>query len=161
MCVPYWWCTKHAQLIMGTWPIYKKTLPTTDLNNNIKKQLSFDKISPRDFFSFLFNLCLLIIGFDHFDDFLELFHILWKLFSLPSTWTCGHAFLKTVLKLMIYWNIIDLLMLRIITVAVLVILVEFRLNVVFCCNILWYTVATFSWFLRRVAAIGNIFRQRN
>ena len=24
MCVPYWWCTKHAQLIMGTWPIYKK-----------------------------------------------------------------------------------------------------------------------------------------
>ena len=32
MCVPYWWCTKHAQLIMGTWPIYKKTLPTTDLN---------------------------------------------------------------------------------------------------------------------------------
>ena len=53
---------------MGTWPIYKKTLPTTDLNNNIKKQLSFDKISPRDFFSLLFNLCLLIIGFDYFDD---------------------------------------------------------------------------------------------
>ena len=53
---------------MGTWPIYKKTLPTTDLNNNIKKQLSFDKISPCDFFSFLFNLCLLIIGFDYFDD---------------------------------------------------------------------------------------------
>ena len=53
---------------MGTWPIYKKTLPTTDLNNNIKKQLSFDKISPRDFFAFLFNLCLLIIGFDYFDD---------------------------------------------------------------------------------------------
>ena len=24
MCVPYWWCTKHAQLIMGIWPIYKK-----------------------------------------------------------------------------------------------------------------------------------------
>ena len=24
MWVPYWWCTKHAQLIMGTWPIYKK-----------------------------------------------------------------------------------------------------------------------------------------
>ena len=24
MCVPYWWCTKQAQLIMGTWPIYKK-----------------------------------------------------------------------------------------------------------------------------------------
>ena len=32
MCFPYWWCTKHAQLIMGTWPIYKKTLPTNDLN---------------------------------------------------------------------------------------------------------------------------------
>ena len=24
MCVPYWWCTKHAQLIIGTWLIYKK-----------------------------------------------------------------------------------------------------------------------------------------
>ena len=24
MCFPYWWCTKHAQLIMGTWPIYEK-----------------------------------------------------------------------------------------------------------------------------------------
>ena len=24
MCFPYWWCTKHAQLIMDTWPIYKK-----------------------------------------------------------------------------------------------------------------------------------------
>ena len=24
MCFLYWWCTKHAQLIMGTWPIYKK-----------------------------------------------------------------------------------------------------------------------------------------
>ena len=36
MCVPYWWCTKHAQLIMGTWPIYKKTLPTTDLNKKKK-----------------------------------------------------------------------------------------------------------------------------
>ena len=24
MCVHYWWCTEHAQLIMGTWPIYKK-----------------------------------------------------------------------------------------------------------------------------------------
>ena len=55
MCVPYWWCTKHAQLIMGTWSIYKKTLPTTDLN---KKTLSFDKISPRDFFFFpFFSIC--------------------------------------------------------------------------------------------------------
>ena len=35
----------------------QKTLPTTDLN---KKNLSFDKISPHDFyfFSFLFNLYL-------------------------------------------------------------------------------------------------------
>ena len=24
MCFLYWWCTKHAQLIMGTWPIYQK-----------------------------------------------------------------------------------------------------------------------------------------
>ena len=47
---------------MGTWPIYKKTLPTTDLNK--KKKLSFDKISPRDFyfFSFLFNLYLCNMG---------------------------------------------------------------------------------------------------
>ena len=26
MCSRYWWCTKHAQLIMGTWPIYKKKI---------------------------------------------------------------------------------------------------------------------------------------
>ena len=57
---------------------------------------------------------------------------------------------------MIFWNIVGLLMLRIIIVAVLGILVEFRLYVVFCWNIIWYTVATFSWFLRRVAAIGII-----
>ena len=43
---------------MGTWPIYKKTLPTNDLK---KQQLSFDKISPHDFyFSFLFNLYLFV-----------------------------------------------------------------------------------------------------
>ena len=55
MCFPYWWCTKHAQLIMGTWPIYKKTLPATDLNN---KKLSFDKISPHDFYFFpFFTIC--------------------------------------------------------------------------------------------------------
>ena len=59
MCVPYWWCTKHAQLIMGTWPIYKKHFLQLILT---KKKLSFDKISPRDFyfFSFLFNLYLLL-----------------------------------------------------------------------------------------------------
>ena len=46
---------KHAQLIMGTWPIYKKALPTIDLN---KKNLSFDKISPRDFyFCPFFSIC--------------------------------------------------------------------------------------------------------
>ena len=50
MCVPYWWCTKHAQLIMGNLADLQKTLPTTDLN---KKKLSFDKISPRDFYFFL------------------------------------------------------------------------------------------------------------
>ena len=42
----------HKTLIMGTWPIYKKTLPTTDLN---KKNLSFDKISPRDFYFFFLS----------------------------------------------------------------------------------------------------------
>ena len=35
MCSRYWWCTKHAQLIMGTWPIYKK------------------KYSPHDFYIFI------------------------------------------------------------------------------------------------------------
>ena len=50
MCVPYWWCTKHAQLIMGTWPIYKKHFLQLILT---KKKLSFDKISPRDFYFFL------------------------------------------------------------------------------------------------------------
>ena len=55
MCFPYWWCTKHAQLIMGTWPIYKKTLLTTDLNKN---KLSFYKISPHDFFFLsFFSIC--------------------------------------------------------------------------------------------------------
>ena len=34
MCFPYWWCTKHAHLIMGILPIHKKTLPTNDLNKN-------------------------------------------------------------------------------------------------------------------------------
>ena len=40
---------------MGTWPIYKKTLYTTDLNN---KKLSFDKIPPHDFYFFpFFSIC--------------------------------------------------------------------------------------------------------
>ena len=61
MCVPYWWCTKHAQLIMGTWPIYKKHFLQLILT---KKTLSFDKIYPRDLFvSFLFNLYLFTINF--------------------------------------------------------------------------------------------------
>ena len=33
---------------MGTWPIYKKTLFITD-----QKELSFDKISPDEFYFFL------------------------------------------------------------------------------------------------------------
>ena len=67
MCVPYWWCTKHAQLIMGTWPIYKKHFLQLILTKKNKKNLSFDKISPRDFyfFSFLFNLYLWSVGFSH------------------------------------------------------------------------------------------------
>ena len=35
ICLPYWWCTKHAQLIMGIWPIYKNTLLITDLNKKL------------------------------------------------------------------------------------------------------------------------------
>ena len=55
MCVPYWWCTKHAQLIMGTWPIYKKHFLQLILT---KKPLSFDKIYPRDFYFFpFFSIC--------------------------------------------------------------------------------------------------------
>ena len=43
---------------MGTWPIYKKHFLQLILTK--EKNLSFDKISPRDFyfFSFLFNLHL-------------------------------------------------------------------------------------------------------
>ena len=53
MCFPYLWCTQHAQLIIGTWPIYKKTLPTTDLN---KKNFHWIKYLLTTLFSFLFNL---------------------------------------------------------------------------------------------------------
>ena len=57
MCVPYWWCTKHAQLIMGTWPIYKKHFLQLILTKK-KQQLLFDKISPRDFYFFpFFSIC--------------------------------------------------------------------------------------------------------
>ena len=62
MCFPYWWCTKHVQLIMGTWPIYKKrkkTLLTTDLN---KSKRSFDKISPHDFYFFLSFQSVLVLN---------------------------------------------------------------------------------------------------
>ena len=98
--------------------------------------------------------------------YLELFHILWNLFFF-TIWLehvvthCQAKSLKTVLRLMIFWNIIGLSMLRIIAVAGLAFLVEFRLYVVFCWNSLWYTVAAFSWFLRMVATIGIIFGQRN
>ena len=57
MCVPYWWCTKHAQLIMGTWPIYKKHFLQLILPPP-QKNLSFDNISPRDFYFFpFFSIC--------------------------------------------------------------------------------------------------------
>ena len=61
---------------MGTWPIYKKTLPTTDLYNKKtpKKPLSFEKISPRDFyfFSFLFNLYLSAVPLSYNTNIFEL-----------------------------------------------------------------------------------------
>ena len=54
---------------MGTWPIYKKTLPTIDLN---KKKLSFDKISPHDFYVFpFFSICtcfILLLGMETESD---------------------------------------------------------------------------------------------
>ena len=54
-CVSPWWCTKHAQLIMGTWPIYKKHFLQLILT---KRKLSFDKISPSDFYFFpFFSIC--------------------------------------------------------------------------------------------------------
>ena len=52
---------------MGTWPIYKKTLPTTDLNNNIKNNFHLIKYIPATFF-LSFQSVLVIIGFDYFDD---------------------------------------------------------------------------------------------
>ena len=73
----------------------------------------------------------LIIGFGYFDGLFETFPYLWKLFFF-TIWL-EHVVihfvaksLKTVLKLMIFWNIIGLLMLRIINVAVMAIWVEFR-----------------------------------
>ena len=104
----------------------------------------------------------LIIGLTYFDGLFgtfpyfvkSIFFTIWLEHVVTHCWAKS---LKTVLKLMIFWNIIGLSMLRIIAVAVLAILVELRLYVVFCWNILWYTVATFSWFLRRVAAIGDYF----
>ena len=58
MCFPYWWCTKHAQLIMATWPIYKQN---TSYNwSKQKKTFHLIKYLLRTFiFSFLFNLYLL------------------------------------------------------------------------------------------------------
>ena len=49
MYFPYWWCTKHAQLVMGTWPIYKKHF----VQRILTKKKKFDKISPHDFYFFL------------------------------------------------------------------------------------------------------------
>ena len=60
MCVPYWWCTKHAQLIMGTWPIYKKHFLQLILT---KKTFHLIKYLLATFiFSFLFNLYLLTMS---------------------------------------------------------------------------------------------------
>ena len=106
----------------------------------------------------------LVIGFNYFDGLFGTFIYFVKIIFF-TIWLehvvmhCWAKSLKTVLRLMIFWNVVGLSMLRIITVAVLAIWMEFRLCVVFCWNIIWYTVATFSWFLRRVAAIGIILGQ--
>ena len=56
MSFPYWWCTKHAQLIMGTWLIYKKN---TSYNWSKQKNFHLIKYLLTTFiFSFLFNLYL-------------------------------------------------------------------------------------------------------
>ena len=60
MCVPYWWCTKHAQLIMGTWPIYKKhflQLIFTKKNFHLIKYLLATFIFVLSFQSVLVVLC--------------------------------------------------------------------------------------------------------
>ena len=74
--VCYWWCTKHAQLIMGTWPIYKKTLTTNDLN---KKNFHLIKY--------------LLTTFIFFLSFQSVLVVLWGWFScdvLPVT-CCEHG----------------------------------------------------------------------
>ena len=77
----------------------------------------------------------LISGFNNFDGLFGTFPYFVKIIFF-TTWLehvvthCWAKSLKTVLKLMIFWNIIGLSMLRIIAVAVLAILVEFRLDVV-------------------------------
>ena len=54
MCFPYWWCTKHAQLIMRTWPITKNT----SYNWSKKNLQLIEYLLTTLFFSFLFNLHL-------------------------------------------------------------------------------------------------------
>ena len=59
-CVPYWWCTKHAQLIMGTWPIYKKhflQLILTKKNFHLIKYLLATFIFVLSFQSVLVSFC--------------------------------------------------------------------------------------------------------
>ena len=79
MCVPYWWCTKHAQLIMGTWSIYKKTLPTTDLNKKQKTFIWWNISSPLLFFPF-FSICTCSIVTNVLCTFLPFMHQNWWYF---------------------------------------------------------------------------------
>ena len=54
---------KTCSINYGHLADWQKTLPTTDLNKkqNKKQQLSFDKISPRDFYFFpFFSICTLV-----------------------------------------------------------------------------------------------------
>ena len=60
MFVPYWWCTKHAQLIMGTWPIYKKHFLQLILTKKNNFHLIKYLLATFIFFPFLFNLYLFI-----------------------------------------------------------------------------------------------------
>ena len=74
MCVPYCWCTKHAQLIMGTWPIYKKHF----------LQLILTKKS--------FHLIKCLLGtFIFFLSFQSVLGSLWNDWTPPSNFRIAHA----------------------------------------------------------------------
>ena len=77
MCVHYWWCTKHAQLIMGTWPIYKKHF----LQLILTKKKNFHLIK------YLLATFIFVLSFQ---SVLVIFKGWVRLLLDVHQWSCGH-----------------------------------------------------------------------